>query len=247
VPIEPKLRAKLSRPWSEPTSDREIWFWSRLFRECLRVLAVTFGFATSTRRPRALNGHGAQDPTEDPGRHAREGGLADPSRFAKAFGTTPTFQMGLQRRLRVRPHRQGRQIMEKLRSDLVGMFLVLNSPDHEHYRTGHIAVAVGNCYLIEFRFEKQKRLALRLKFTEQFCAQIGDAAPKSSDVQAFRADPLTQPHDAGVSGPVGSQIARRAAPTLEPCLPRPAKEPPAGPGWILEIKHDGRTPACAFV
>ena len=28
-------------------------------------------------------------------------------------------------------------------------------------------------------------------------------------------------------------------PTLEPCLPRPVKEPPAGPGWIHEIKHDG--------
>ena len=27
--------------------------------------------------------------------------------------------------------------------------------------------------------------------------------------------------------------------TLEPCLPRPAKEPPPGPGWIYEIKHDG--------
>ena len=25
----------------------------------------------------------------------------------------------------------------------------------------------------------------------------------------------------------------------EPCLPRLAKEPPAGPGWIHEIKHDG--------
>lgn len=25
----------------------------------------------------------------------------------------------------------------------------------------------------------------------------------------------------------------------EPCLPRSAKEPPAGPGWIHEIKHDG--------
>ena len=25
----------------------------------------------------------------------------------------------------------------------------------------------------------------------------------------------------------------------EPCLPRPAKAPPAGPGWIYEIKHDG--------
>ena len=27
--------------------------------------------------------------------------------------------------------------------------------------------------------------------------------------------------------------------TIEPCLPRPAKEPPAGSGWIHEIKHDG--------
>ena len=27
--------------------------------------------------------------------------------------------------------------------------------------------------------------------------------------------------------------------TIQPCLPRPAKEPPAGPGWIHEIKHDG--------
>ena len=25
---------------------------------------------------------------------------------------------------------------------------------------------------------------------------------------------------------------------IEPCLPRPAKIPPAGPGWIHEIKHD---------
>jgi ATP-dependent DNA ligase len=27
--------------------------------------------------------------------------------------------------------------------------------------------------------------------------------------------------------------------SLEPCLPRPAKEPPSGPGWLHEIKHDG--------
>jgi bifunctional non-homologous end joining protein LigD len=26
---------------------------------------------------------------------------------------------------------------------------------------------------------------------------------------------------------------------IEPCLPRPARVPPAGPGWIHEIKHDG--------
>jgi ATP-dependent DNA ligase len=28
-------------------------------------------------------------------------------------------------------------------------------------------------------------------------------------------------------------------PTIQPCLPRPAKVPPAGHGWIHEIKHDG--------
>jgi ATP-dependent DNA ligase len=26
---------------------------------------------------------------------------------------------------------------------------------------------------------------------------------------------------------------------IEPCLPRPATEPPAGSGWLHEIKHDG--------
>src|SRR5262249_17109074 len=26
---------------------------------------------------------------------------------------------------------------------------------------------------------------------------------------------------------------------IGPCLPKPAKEPPAGPDWIHEIKHDG--------
>jgi bifunctional non-homologous end joining protein LigD len=31
----------------------------------------------------------------------------------------------------------------------------------------------------------------------------------------------------------------RSLPRFEPCLPRPAKEPPVGPGWIHEIKHDG--------
>jgi ATP-dependent DNA ligase len=25
----------------------------------------------------------------------------------------------------------------------------------------------------------------------------------------------------------------------QPCLPKPAKDPPAGPDWIHEIKHDG--------
>jgi bifunctional non-homologous end joining protein LigD len=43
---------------------------------------------------------------------------------------------------------------------------------------------------------------------------------------------------------VTSELRRRvradqSLPRFEPCLPRPAKEPPSGPGWIHEIKHDG--------
>jgi bifunctional non-homologous end joining protein LigD len=33
--------------------------------------------------------------------------------------------------------------------------------------------------------------------------------------------------------------ASRELKRLALCLPRPAKRPPAGPGWIHEIKHDG--------
>ncbi len=33
--------------------------------------------------------------------------------------------------------------------------------------------------------------------------------------------------------------SRRAVGFIEPCLPSPAKQPPAGPNWLHEIKHDG--------
>jgi bifunctional non-homologous end joining protein LigD len=33
--------------------------------------------------------------------------------------------------------------------------------------------------------------------------------------------------------------AEQSLPRFEPCLPRSASEPPTGPGWIHEIKHDG--------
>src|SRR6516165_8993220 len=32
-------------------SDREVWFWTKLFRRCLDVLAAAFGFSTSAYRP----------------------------------------------------------------------------------------------------------------------------------------------------------------------------------------------------
>lgn len=37
-------------------------------------------------------------------------------------------------------------------------------------------------------------------------------------------------------------LRKRSAPgagIIEPCLPKPAKAPSAGPGWMHEIKHDG--------
>ena len=58
-------------------TSREIWFWSRLFRACLTVLAVAFGFATSTARPYRpafIDGH---DPALDPGRQTDARDLAD--------------------------------------------------------------------------------------------------------------------------------------------------------------------------
>jgi ATP-dependent DNA ligase len=35
------------------------------------------------------------------------------------------------------------------------------------------------------------------------------------------------------------RVTRRGIGAIEPCLPSHAKRPPAGPGWIHEIKHDG--------
>jgi hypothetical protein len=64
-------------------NDREVWFWARLFRWCLGVLAAAFGFATAPYRPRPANGKAELDP----GRQAREDELVDPRlRSARANG-----------------------------------------------------------------------------------------------------------------------------------------------------------------
>jgi bifunctional non-homologous end joining protein LigD len=34
-------------------------------------------------------------------------------------------------------------------------------------------------------------------------------------------------------------FSRKSSPAILPCLPRSAQQPPKGPGWIHEIKHDG--------
>jgi bifunctional non-homologous end joining protein LigD len=53
-----------------------------------------------------------------------------------------------------------------------------------------------------------------------------------------------QPHrlDSGLAAPIfgaHAGVLQRQLKRYEPCLPRSAKAPPAGPGWIHEIKHDG--------
>jgi len=35
------------------------------------------------------------------------------------------------------------------------------------------------------------------------------------------------------------RVTRPGLGIIEPCLPSPAKVPPAGSGWLHEIKHDG--------
>jgi hypothetical protein len=60
-------------------TDREIWFWARLFRRLLDVLALVFGFASSTRWRYRPNGHAEQDPAQDPQRHAIDGEIYDPA------------------------------------------------------------------------------------------------------------------------------------------------------------------------
>jgi hypothetical protein len=62
------------------SSVRDRNWYGSLFRRCLRVLAVQFGFASSTRPPpRLLNGDGMADPAEDPARHAATAELDDPA------------------------------------------------------------------------------------------------------------------------------------------------------------------------
>jgi hypothetical protein len=38
--------------------------------------------------------------------------------------------------------------------------------------------------------------------------------------------------------PVGHYVMALPA-VIEPCLPSPGEQPPTGPGWVHEIKHDG--------
>jgi len=82
--------------------------------------------------------------------------------------------------------------MDKQPSDLVGMFLILNSPDHEHYRTGHIAAAVGNCYLIQFdKLEESEKYPLppmELYTLEELIGMCENCGEKLANLFKTRAD-----------------------------------------------------------
>jgi hypothetical protein len=85
--------------------------------------------------------------------------------------------------------RKGRHAMK---DQLVGMFLVLESTGHEHYRAGYIAAAVGNCYLIEFdkveEPEDHPLPPMELYALEELCRTCEDCGQKLANLFKTRED-----------------------------------------------------------
>jgi hypothetical protein len=75
-------------------------------------------------------------------------------------------------------------------SDLIGMFLVLDSVDHEHYRTGEIIAAVGNCFLIQFdKIEAEQPLPpTELVTLEELTSACADCGGKRGNLFRSRTD-----------------------------------------------------------
>ena len=73
---------------------------------------------------------------------------------------------------------------------IVGMFLVLDATDHEHYRTGHIVAAVGNCYLIQFdKLEEDRPLPpMELHTPEELSRPCQNCGQKLANLFKDRAD-----------------------------------------------------------
>jgi hypothetical protein len=80
--------------------------------------------------------------------------------------------------------------MNNRESGLVGMFLILNSADHEHYRTGQITVAVGDCYLVQFdrMDETHPPLPLELYTVEEFSEKCENCGEKLANLFETRED-----------------------------------------------------------
>lgn len=79
--------------------------------------------------------------------------------------------------------------MKSQQSDLVGMFLVLDSTDHEHYRTGYIAAAVGNCYLKVEVSEERPLPPMELYTLEELSQTCQNCAQKLANL--FKTRSLT--------------------------------------------------------
>ena len=70
------------------------------------------------------------------------------------------------------------------------MFLVLDNADHEHYRTGEIVAALGNCYLIQFdRLElDQPQPPAELYTLEELSGSCENCGQKRANLFKSRAD-----------------------------------------------------------
>jgi len=70
------------------------------------------------------------------------------------------------------------------------MFLVLDNADHEYYRSGEIALAVGNCYLIQFdRLElDQPQPPAELYTLEELSGSCENCGQKRANLFKSRAD-----------------------------------------------------------
>ena len=79
-----------------------------------------------------------------------------------------------------------------MKDQLVGMFLVLESTGHEHYRAGYIAAAVGNCYLIQFdkveEPEDHPLPPMELYALEELCRTCEDCGQKLANLFKTRED-----------------------------------------------------------
>jgi hypothetical protein len=80
--------------------------------------------------------------------------------------------------------------MKRQQSDLVGMFLVLDSTDHEHYRIGQVVASVGHCYLIQFdTLEAGQPLPpIELHTLEELSATCQSCGQKLANLFKSRAD-----------------------------------------------------------
>jgi bifunctional non-homologous end joining protein LigD len=82
--------------------------------------------------------------------------------------------------------------------------------------------------------------------------QMGDSTPaterlsktvahrRPADARRARwADVAASSYASPLTAMSASRELQRQLKRIEPCLPRAAKQPPTGSGWIHEIKHDG--------